>query len=409
MRDWGRAGGYGFYEALDFTRSRLPDDEDFTIIHNFMAHHQGMTIVAIANVLHDGQMRARFHREPMIKASELLLQERMPREVVVAQTQPDEVSDSASNAEREARTVRQITESYGRGPGDPSAVERAVRSDADSRRGRLQPLARHCGDAMARGRHSRRLGVVRLPQGCVERQASGLPARSPIGGEAEHGEVIFGEDRAEFIRHRAGLTSTMDVLVSGEDDGEVRRVSLTNSGRRTREIEITSYAELVLTTSATDDAHPAFAKMFVETEHLPEFGALVATRRPRSPDERPVWAAHFAVVEGEIVAEAQFETDRARFLGRGRAISDAAAIVDGRPLSNTVGTVLDPIFSIRSSVAIAPGRTARIAFWTVVASSRAELLDLIDRHHDRNAFDRAKTLAWTQAQVQLRHLDIDGR
>ena len=197
----------------------------------------------------------------------------------------------------------------------------------------------------------------------------------------------------------------MDVLVSGEDDGEVRRVSLTNSGRRTRVIEITSYAELVLTTSATDDAHPAFAKMFVETEHLPEFGALVATRRPRSPDERPVWAAHFAVVEGEIVAEAQFETDRARFLERGRAISDAA-IVEGRPLSGTVGTVLDPIFSIRSSVAIAPGRTARIAFWTLVASSRAELLGLIDRHHDRNAFDRAKTLAWTQAQVQLRHLDI---
>ena len=214
----------------------------------------------------------------------------------------------------------------------------------------------------------------------------------PIGGEAEHGEVIFAEDRAEFIRHRAGLTSTMDVLVSGEDDGEVRRVSLTNSGRRTRVIEITSYAELVLTTSATDDAHPAFAKMFVETEHLPEFGALVATRRPRLPDERPVWAAHFAVVEGEIVAEAQFETDRARFLERGRAISDAA-IVEGRPLSGTVGTVLDPIFSIRSSVAIAPGRTARIAFWTLVASSRAELLGLIDRRHDRNAFDRAKTLA----------------
>jgi len=194
--------------------------------------------------------------------------------------------------------------------------------------------------------------------------------------------------------------------VSGEDDGEVRRLSLTNMGRRPREIEITSYAELVLTTPATDDAHPAFAKMFVVTEHLPEYDALVATRRRRSPAEPTVWAAHFAVVEGEIVAEPQFESDRARFLGRSRALRDAATIVDGTPLSGTVGTVLDPIFSLRSRVTIAPGRAARIAFWTVVASSRAELLRLIDRHHDRSAFDRAKTLAWTQAQVQLRHLDV---
>jgi cyclic beta-1,2-glucan synthetase len=146
--------------------------------------------------------------------------------------------------------------------------------------------------------------------------------------------------------------------------------------------------------------------MFVETEYVPEFGALIATRRPRSTEERLVWAAHFAVVEGEIVAEPQFESDRAKFLGRSRGIGEARAMVDGRPLTGTVGTVLDPIFSIRSSLAIPPGNTARIAFWTVVASTRTELVDLIDKHHDRNAFDRAKTLAWTQAQVQLRHLAI---
>jgi cyclic beta-1,2-glucan synthetase len=180
-----------------------------------------------------------------------------------------------------------------------------------------------------------------------------------------------------------------------------------NSGRRPREIELTSYAELVLTTPAADSAHPAFAKMFVETEQLAEFGALVATRRPRSPEEPHAWAAHFAVVEGEIVADPQYETDRARFVGRGRSVGAAAAAADGRPLSNTVGTVLDPIFALRYRVMVPPGRVVRVAFWTVIASSRAELLGLVDRHHDRSAFDRAKTLAWTQAQVQLRHLGIE--
>src|SRR3990167_9355787 len=200
----------------------------------------------------------------------------------------------------------------------------------------------------------------------------------------------------------------MEVLVSGEDDGEVRSVSLANSGRLAREIELTSYAEVVLTTPASDNAHPAFAKLFVVTEYLAEFGALLATRRPRAEAEAQVWAAHFAVVEGEIVADPQYESDRARFIGQRPSIAAAAVIVDGQALSNTVGTVLDPIFALKYRVSIAPGKAARLAFGPLAAAPRAELLDLIDKHHDRSAFERAKTLAWTQAQVQLRHLDIQA-
>ena len=135
---------------------------------------------------------------------------------------------------------------------------------------------------------------------------------------------------------------------------------------------------------------------------------MLATRRPRSPADAPVWAAHLAVVEGESTGDVQFETDRARFLGRGRAIRTPISVIDGWPLSNTVGTVLDPIFSLRRRVRIPPGATARVAFWTMVAPSRGEALDLADKHHDANAFERAVTLAWTQAQVQLHHLGISA-
>jgi cyclic beta-1,2-glucan synthetase len=194
--------------------------------------------------------------------------------------------------------------------------------------------------------------------------------------------------------------------VSGEDDGEVRRITLTNSGRGPREIELTSYSEPVLTTQAADRAHPAFAKLFVETEYLAEYGALVATRRRRSPEEPEVWAAHFAVIDGKVAGDPEYESDRARFLGRGRTAASPAAMMADNKLSGTVGVVLDPVFALRQRMAVPAGDAARIDFWTLVASSRAALLDLIDKHHDRNAFDRAKTLAWTQAQVQLRHLDI---
>ena len=104
----------------------------------------------------------------------------------------------------------------------------------------------------------------------------------------------------------------------------------------------------------------------------------------------------------------EVETDRARFLGRGHSIRSPIAVVDGMPLSNTVGTVLDPIFALRRRVRVAPGATVRIAFWTVVAASREAVLDLVDKHRDTSAFERAATLAWTQAQVQLHHLGIDA-
>ena len=149
----------------------------------------------------------------------------------------------------------------------------------------------------------------------------------------------------------------MEVLVSGEDDGEVRRVSLTNSGRRAARDRAHLLCRAGAGDGRADNAHPAFSKMFVQTEYLPEFGALIATRRPRSPDEPPIWAAHFAVVEGEVGADPQYETDRARFIGRGRSIGAAAAMTDGAPLSNTAGTVLDPVFSLRQRVRIAPGKS----------------------------------------------------
>ncbi len=402
----GAAGRYGFYEALDFTPARLPDDSGVAIVRCFMAHHQGMTVVAIANALQQGRMRERFHREPLIQACELLLQERMPRDVAVAHPSAEEVKSSPARPGGAPSAVRRL-----RGPGGGAPITHLLSN------GRYAVMLTAAGAGYSRWRD---IAVTRWREDATRddwgsfvflRDAdTGLVWSASVQPMPEraalNGEVIFDEDHAEFSRHDGTLATSMEVLVSGEDDGEVRRVSLVNSGRRAREIELTSYAEIVLATAEADLAHPAFAKLFVQTEFLPEFGALVATRRPRSAEEKPIWAAHFAVVEGEASAPIQYESDRARFLGRSRSIASAAAMSEGARLSDTAGTVLDPVFSVRQRVRIAPGRSARVAFWTLVAPSRAELLHLIDKHHDRNAFNRAKTLAWTQAQVQLRHIGV---
>ncbi len=235
---------------------------------------------------------------------------------------------------------------------------------------------------------------------------AGRPATSRAAATPDSYDVTFSEDRAEIVRRDGAIGTTLQVIVSPEDDAEVRRVSLTNLGTKSREIEVTSYAEVVLAPPAADAAHPAFSNLSVETECVPELDTLLARRRPRSRDEAQVWLAHVAVVEGDAVGELQWETDRARFLGRGRGIRTPAAVIDGRPLSNTTGAVLDPIVSLRRRVRLPPGDTVRVTFSTLVAPSRAEALGLAEKYRDPATFDRVATLAWTQAQVQQHHLGM---
>ncbi|MDR6740985.1 cyclic beta-1,2-glucan synthetase [Herbaspirillum sp. 1173] len=407
LKALGALGRYGFYEALDFTRARVPAGSKVAIVRNFMAHHQGMTLVAIANTLQDARMRERFHREPMIQACELLLHERMPRLVAVARPRAEEVRANVANPHGDLHAVRRI---------DPSAT--AAPATHLLSNGRYAVMLTAAGSGYSRWRD---LAVTRWHEDATlddwgtyvylrdtETGQVWSATAQPLGVEPDSYEVVFAEDHATFTRHDGNLTTTMEVLVSAEADGEVRRVTVANTSRKTREVELTSYSEVVLASPAADDAHQAFSKMFVQTEYLPEFGALIATRRPRTPHEPMVWAAHFAVVEGVATAPVQFESDRARFLGRGRTSAKAQCMADGTALSDTAGTVLDPVFSVRHRVRIAPGRMARLAFWTLVAPTREVLLELVDQHHDRSAFERARTLAWTQAQVQLRHIGVEA-
>lgn len=411
LEKMGARGRFGFYEALDFTSSRLPLEADVAIVRSFMAHHQGMTIVAILNCLQQGVMRSRFHREPSIQACELLLQERMPRDVAMGHPRAEEVKSSINTVNAsEANTVRRVSVSTSGAPlthllSNGRYAVMLTTSGAGYSRWRDFAITRWHEDSTCDNSGS----FILLRD--IDSGKKWSATAQPLACHGEFQPCLFAEDHAEFSMRQGNLSSKMEVLVSGEDDGEVRRISVTNNGHFAHEIEMTSFAELVLAIPANDNAHPAFAKMFVQTEFMPEFGALVAMRRKRSTDDSDIWAAHFAIVEGEITADPQYETSRSEFIGRGNTIAGAAAMEMGessasKPLSNSVGCVLDPIFALRYQLKVPPGGLVRVAYWTVVAASRDELIEMIDRHNDLSAYDRAKTLAWTQAQVQLRHLGI---
>ncbi len=401
----GADGEHGFYESIDYTPKRLPAGETLAVVRMYMAHHQGMAIISIANILNAGAMRTRFHAEPMVRATELLLQERTPRDVAVARPRVD---TSASRGD-----VRELVAPHSRHFSSPHSATPRTQLLSN---GRYTVMLTASGSGFSRCDD---MAVTRWREDATsddtgsylflrdvatgEHWSAGF---QPTGVAPDDYGVSFAEDRAEFLRRDGTISTHLEVIVSSEENAEVRRVSITNTGLRTREIEVTSYAEVVLAQQAADVAHPTFSNLSIETESYAKRSTLLASRRRRSDTDVDTWLAHVLAVDGETVGDLEWETDRAKFVGRGRTLRDPQALSGNGALSNTIGAVLDPIVSLRRRVRIRPGKTVRLVFCTLVASSRNEVLDLAEKYDDVTTFERVATLAWTQAQVQLHHLGI---
>jgi cyclic beta-1,2-glucan synthetase len=399
------AGAYGFYEAVDFTPGRLAPGQQRVVVRCFMAHHQGMSLVALANCLLGNPMPRRFHAEPMVRATELFLQERVPSAAALVEPSDHEPLPQVQNPEGPTLVSRRLTT-----PFTPAPRTHLLSN------GTYSVLVTNAGSGYSRWGN---LDVTRwredvtcdaTGQFCYIRDlGTGLfwsAGHHPVGRIAEQYEVVYSADKAEFRRLDGPIATHLEVLVSSENPAEIRRLTLTNHDRQVHELELTSYAEIVLEPHPADLVHPAFGKLFLETEWVPQQAALLCRRRPRSPDQPPVWAMHVAVVEGPVEGNAEFETDRARFLGRGRTLSFPAALAPGIGLSNTAGPVLDPIFSLRRRLRLTPGASASVAFCTAVASSREEALALADHYSAPHAILRNLDLAWAHSQVELRHLRL---
>jgi cellobiose phosphorylase len=230
--------------------------------------------------------------------------------------------------------------------------------------------------------------------------------RQPLPGAVDGYQVAFHADRAEFRRRDGDVETCWAICVARDHDAELRLVTLVNHGGRARELELTSYVELCLNQRRTDQGHPAFAKLFLETELIPGPGALLARRRPRSADQEPVWAVHLVAAEGSAAGAVEYETDRARFLGRGRTPANPAALDPGARLSGTTGPVLDPVFSLRRRVRIDPGGTARIGFVTGVAGTREAAVALAEHFRSLEAAEGAFVGARDGCRQELLELGL---
>jgi cellobiose phosphorylase len=397
-------GAFGFYEAVDYTPSRLPPDESSAIIQSFMAHHQGMSLLALVNVLRDYPMQRRFMACPLLKAADLLLQERVPKTAtsVFAEDLALETSRMLSG---EGESVMRVFTN----PTSPAPEVHLLSN------GSYHVVISSAGGGYSRWRD---LAVTRWREDAT-RDGWGMfvylrdlatgefwsTAYQPTLCETKGYEAIFTQARAEFRHRHAGLEVHTEISVSPEDDVELRRITITNRTSVVRVIELTSYAEVVLATPAADTAHPAFSNLFVQTEFAQKSSAILCTRRARSREEKPPWLLHLMVGQGGEQGEISCETDRARFVGRGGTMANPAAMQHVSPLSNTVGSVLDPIISLRRTVTLPPHETAIIDLVLGVTESRETAMAQVEKYQSSRMAERAFDLAWTHSQVILRQLN----
>ena len=402
MSSRGFQGQYGFYDAIDYTPTHLPHGQSHSIVRAFMAHHQGMTLLSLANLLLDRPMQKRFAADPTFQATLLLLQERLPK-----------ASALNSSTQDEAHFVDQVL------------AEKPIRvySKPDSPIPEVQLLSNgsyHVMITSAGGGSSRwrDLAVTRWQEDstrdnwgsfCYIRDVSTgnfwSAAHQPTLQTGKRYEAIFSEGRAEFRRQDEGIDTHTAIAVSPEDDIELRRITLTNVSAFRRTIELTSYAEVVLSSQAADRLHPAFSNLFVQTEILRSQHAILATRRPRSGNEKPPWMFHTMVVQGAAGETISYETDRLRFIGRGNSLVKPAAMIDSAPLSGSEGSVLDPIVAIRCLITLEPETSATVNIVTGAGESRELCTALIGKYQDSFLADRVFELAWTHSQVLLRQIN----
>ncbi len=399
----GFEGKFGLFEAIDYTPSRLPRGQSHALIQSFMAHHQGMSLLSLASHLLGQPMQKRFSSAPLFQATMLLLQEKAPKPTAFYADTTEQSNPRAGVAEQEM-PMRVINRA------DTRVPEIQLLSN-----GRYHLMTSNAGGGTSRWKE---LALTRWREDgtcdnwgafCYLRDtASGAfwsTTYQPTLTKPENYQVIFTEGRAEYRRRDHDIELHTEIVVSPEDDIELRRTHITNRSRVRRTIEITSYAEVVLAPPAADAAHPAFSNLFVQTEILAPQHAILCTRRPRSNGEKTPWMLNLMTAHGVAIKQASFETDRARFLGRGNTPHSPQAMRDLAPLSGCDGSVLDPIAAIRLQVVLEPGKTAVFDSIIGAADTREQALQLIAKYQDRYLADRVFELAWTHSQVVLRQLN----
>lgn len=406
FKELGAMGNFGLYEAVDFTSSRMSKGQSYAVVKSYMVHHQGMSMLALVNFFKNNIMQERFHSNPLIKAVDSLLQEKFPAAAVInKEFREQPVGGTRRNIDHEETVIREYQKlsAYPNVHLLSNGSYCLMITDKGSGYGKLHSMSvyRWINDYM---QSSGAFIYIRN----VNSNEFWSTTYNPTNTKPEAYKAIFAPHKAEFVRREGNIETNTEVIISSEDNTEVRRVSIHNHSNSKRVIELTSYMEVVLTQPEADSAHPAFSKLFVKTEYVDEYNGLLAMRRKRDDIKQTTWGYHIASTNGKVQGHVEYETDRSLFIGRNRNLAYPRAMEPDRPLSNSVGSVLDPVFSLRIRVTVEAGESTVVNFCMGACDSRKTAVEMLSKYSDTAAADRVIEMAWTRSVVEAGFIDVGG-
>ncbi len=412
LKDIEKVGGlglFGFYDAIDYTQSHLTEDVPFKIVKTYMVHHHGMSLIALDNFLNGCTISNNFHADRRVKSCELLLQERIPRGAPIKEPHP-------IDAELEPAfkpSAHYVAEHSGINELDASPPRLHTLSN-----GNFSAMITHAGTG-----YSSFHGIVMNawkpdstidPLGLffyIKDTESGKfwsAMHQPVKSKPDRYDTWFHNGKVVCSRVDDWIETTTEICVSPDHQIELRKLTLTNYADRKRTLEVSSYAEVVLNRQVDHNAHPAFSKLFIETEYLEAHHSILAKRRPRRENENPIWMVHtFAGnYQDNPTTPLYFETERSNFIGKSRSLSNPEAMDEGNILKGFQGNVSDPIVSFRKHITLNPGEKVQVSFGLGFAESREAAIQMADMYDNQLAVNRAFDLASIYGSVELNHLAI---
>lgn len=402
LDDINMRGLYGFYEAVDYTPSRLPPRQNHARVLSYMAHHQGMILTALSNHLLNDPMLQRFHADPRVQSFALLLQEKIPTQAPVEYPHPDEAIPPPM-------LPAQVNIMPWPVPNETTVPQVHVLSN-----GRYSTFITNAGSGYSQWQG---LSLTRWEADTTldawgnwlylqDRDSGHIwsAGYQPTAVNPAHQQVLFCPHQAEFQRRDEDITLIMQITVAADDDVEMRHVTLINHGDRVRHVRLTSYGEVLL--APQPERHPAFNKLFIESEYVPANNMLLFRRRPRSGDEKPVYLGHLLITGSGTAITGAYEGDRLRFLGRGQTSRIPAALQKGFDLTKTVGVTLDPIMALGQDIMLEPYGRAEVVYLTLAAQSRDEATQLAERYRSSSVINHVVEMARRQNEIALRQLDL---
>ena len=405
MLNKGFNGLYGLYEAIDFTPTRVPYSKEYSLVKSYMAHHQGMSLISLSNILTNNTMQKRFHKEPMIRSIELLLQEQVPLKEYtfnpIIEEEGEKETTPVSRKKGEKPVIFYNPNTLIPRTSFISNREYSIMltlngsgyskfNDLYITRWREDPNIDYYGTFFY---------IQNLNSGNFWSATS-----KPLDYSGENYKVTCFPNKVKYYRKDGNIVTQTEVFVSPEDPVEIRKISLSNLSEHTRDIQLTSYFEVVLDQLNADIAHPSFSKLFIQTRF--ENNTLLAFRRPRHESKQEMYLMHTLLAEDETLGNIEYETDRAKFIGRGRSLANPRAMDINQPLSNSIGAVLDPIISLRTRVRINAGKTVNLYYITGVGENKESVLRLADKYRSSSNIYRVKELSWSQSLMELTNLDL---